>query len=68
MRADGASIFGMDYAHRVGRREPLRAMPADLSDGKTRACPPDRVLVDPRTSRLRFFTGHEPAQFQSELD
>jgi hypothetical protein len=36
---DGLSLFGMDYAHRVGRREPLRPLAADLSDwSKAPAC------------------------------
>ena len=65
---DGASLFGMEYAHRVGRREPLRPMAADLSDwNKAPQCPPDRILIAPRTGRLRFFTGHDPAKFQSEF-
>lgn len=66
--ADGASLFGLEYAGRVGRREPLRPLAADLSDWtKAPACPPDRVLVDPRTGRARFFTGDDPAGFQSRV-
>ena len=66
--ADGLSLFGMDYAHRAGRREPLRAMAADLSDwAKAPPCPPDRVLIDPRTGRIRFFAGDDPARFQSKV-
>jgi hypothetical protein len=65
---DGASLFGMESAHRAGRREPLRPLAADLSDwNKAPQCPPDRVLVDPRTGRVRFFSGHDPAKFQSEV-
>ncbi len=65
---DRTSVFGMEYAHRVGRREPLQPMAADLSDGsKAPACPPDRVLIDPRSGRIRFFTGHDPAAFRSEV-
>jgi hypothetical protein len=65
---DGLSLFGMDYAHKVGRREPLRGVAADLSDwGKAPACPPDQVLIDPRSGRMRFFSGHDPASFQSRV-
>ncbi len=65
---DGESLFGMDYAHRAGRREPLRPMAADLSDwNQAPQCPPDRVLVDLRTGRARFFNGHDPAKFQSRV-
>ena len=68
LAADGESIFGMEYAHRVGRREPLRAMAADLSDWeKAPACPPDRLLVDPASGRVRFFAGHDPASFHSRV-
>ena len=64
--ADGVSVFGLDYAHLGGRREPLRPLAADLSDWpKAPACPPDRVLIDPRTGRLRFSAGHDPGGFQS---
>ena len=65
---DGASIFGMDYAHRVGRREPLRPLAADLSDWqKAPECPPDRILIDPRAGRIRFFGGHDAAKFRSQI-
>ena len=66
--ADGASLFGMECAHCMGRREPLRPLAADLSDwGKAPQCPPDRVLVDPRTGRVRFFPGDDPARFESKV-
>lgn len=66
--ADGLGLFGMDYAHRAGRREPLRPVAADLSDwAKAPACPPDRVLIDPRTGRIRFFAGNDPARFQTKV-
>jgi hypothetical protein len=68
VRVDGRSIFDLDYAHAVGRREPLRPQPADLSDlARAAACPPDHVLIDPRTGRLRFFAGDDPAHFQSKV-
>jgi hypothetical protein len=68
IRVDGRSIFGMEYAHATGRREPLRPQAADLSDWSSAPlCPPDRVLTDPRTGRLRFFTGHDPATFKSQV-
>jgi hypothetical protein len=61
-------LFGMDYAHRAGRREPLRPLAADLSDwAKAIPCPPDRVLVDHKTGRLRFFEGHDPDRFKSAV-
>ena len=66
--AGGLSNFGMDYAQQAGRREPLRAMAADLADWQQApACPPDHVLVDPRNGRLRFFAGHDPASFRSRV-
>jgi hypothetical protein len=65
---DGVSVFSLDYAHRTGRREPLRSVAMDLSDWKKApACPPDRVLIDPAHGRLRFFPGHDPAAFRSEV-
>jgi hypothetical protein len=68
IRVNGRSLFGMDYAHVVGRREPLRPLAADLSDwARAPRCPPDRVLIDPRTGRLRFFTGHDPSKFKSRV-
>jgi hypothetical protein len=68
IRVNGRSLFGMDYAHAIGRREPLRPQAADLSDwARAPRCPPDRVLVDPRTGRLRFFTGHDPSTFKSQV-
>jgi hypothetical protein len=68
IRIDGRSLFGMDYAHATGRREPLRPEAADLSDwSRAPRCPPDRVLIDPRTGRLRFFTGHDPSRFKSQV-
>jgi hypothetical protein len=66
IRVDGVSMFSLDYAHRLGRREPLRPLAADLADWKT-ACPPDRVLIDPSNGRLRFFPGHDPAALKSEV-
>jgi hypothetical protein len=58
----------MEYAHVTGRREPLRAQSADLSDwGRAPRCPPDRVLIDPTTGRVRFFTGADPATFKSTV-
>src|SRR5689334_24891009 len=40
LRVDGVSLFGMEQAHRSGRREPLRPLAADLSDwNKAPACP-----------------------------
>jgi hypothetical protein len=68
IQVGGVSIFSLEYAHQVGRREPLRPLPADLSDwSKALACPPDRVLVDPATGRLRFFVGHDLAAFKSQV-
>jgi hypothetical protein len=68
IRIDGLSIFGLEYAHRIGRRQPLRPLHADLSDwSRATACPPDRVLVDPAAGRLRFFAGHDPSAFKSEV-
>jgi hypothetical protein len=68
IRVDGRSVFGMDYAHAAGRREPLRALAADLSDwGQAPPCPPDRILIDPRAGRVRFFAGHASATFTSEV-
>jgi hypothetical protein len=41
--------------------------PADLSDWtRATACLPDRVLIDPRTGRIRSFTGDDPAHCQSK--
>jgi hypothetical protein len=68
IQVGGVSIFSLEYAHQVGRREPLRPLPADLSDwSNAPACPPDRVLVDPATGRLRFFAGHDPAALKSQV-
>jgi hypothetical protein len=68
VRVDGRSTFGLDYAHATGRREPLRAQLADLSDwSKAPRCPPDRVLIDPKAGRLRFFTGDDPASLESKV-
>jgi hypothetical protein len=68
IRVDGRSIFGMEYAHAAGRREPLRPQVADLADwSRAPLCPPDRVLIDSRTGRLRFFTGHDNSTFKSEV-
>jgi hypothetical protein len=68
IRVDGRSIFGLGYAHATGRREPLRAQLADLSDwGRAPRCPPDRVLIDPKTGRVRFFSPDNPATFKSEV-
>jgi RNA polymerase sigma factor (sigma-70 family) len=68
IRVNGRSLFGMDYAHATGRREPLRPQVANLSDwDRASRCPPDRVLIDPRTGRLRFFTGHDPSKFKSRV-
>jgi hypothetical protein len=65
---DGVGLFTMEYAHRIGRREPLRPLDADLSDWqKAPPCPPDRVLLDRKTGRLRFFAGHDPSTFKSEV-
>jgi hypothetical protein len=58
----------MEYAHRTGRREPLRPVAADLSQWKKAPdCPPDRVQIDPRSGRLRFFAGHDPSRFESRV-
>jgi hypothetical protein len=68
IQVNGRSLFSMDYAHATGRREPLRPQAADLSDwSRAPRCPPDRVLIDPRTGRLRFFTGHDPSKFKSQV-
>jgi hypothetical protein len=68
VRVDGVSVFGMEYAHRTGRREPLRPLAADLSDWKKAPdCPPDRVQIDPRSGRVRFFAGNDPSGFQSRV-
>jgi hypothetical protein len=68
LRVDGRSIFGLDYAHATGRREPLRAQSADLSDwDRAPRCPPDRVLIDAKSGRVRFFTRDDPVTFQSKV-
>jgi hypothetical protein len=46
---------------------PRRPCHVAFSVRRFRPCPPDRVLVDPRTGRIRFFAGHAPATFQSKV-
>jgi hypothetical protein len=68
LRVDGVDVLGMDYAHLSGRREPLRLEDADLSDWKTApAGRPDRILIDRKAGRLRFFPGTHLEHFKDDV-